>query len=113
MFSNLNNTDCLNREGRPRRNYLDQESASEGAHYALVAYGSRMVPYHCDRCGFWHLSPAERHTPGHRCHYCGKQAYDSEGAAERRADILGQERGTSLRVYQCPYGSGWHLTSRV
>mgnify|MGYP005754103013 FL=1 len=113
MFSNPYSTECLNKEGKPRRSYLDRESASEGAHYALETYGNRMVPYHCDRCNWWHLCPAERHTPGHRCHDCGKQAYDSEGAAERRAYILGQEQGTSLRVYQCPYGSGWHLTSRV
>ena len=39
-----------------------------------------------------------------------KDAYDTPGDAERRADILYREQGLSLRVYECPHGQGWHLT---
>ena len=106
------NSICLTVQGKPRRAYPNQQWAEEGARHALVTYGNRMVPYHCDQCGSWHLCPADRHTPGHHCDVCSKQAYDSEGAAEQRARILEREQGTRLRVYECPRGEGWHLTSK-
>lgn len=111
MYSTITDA-CVSRRGKPRRAFPDRPSAEEGARHALAAYGNRMVPYRCDRCGAWHLCPADRHTPSHHCYSCSKQAYDSEEAAERRAHILEQERGTWLRVYVCPHGEGWHLTSR-
>lgn len=103
---------CVSRRGKPLRAYSDLRSAQEGARLALGSYGNRMVPYCCDRCRAWHLCPADRHTPSHHCDTCDKQAYATEEAAERRANILQQERGTWLRVYECPRGDGWHLTSR-
>lgn len=109
MFSTKSST-CVNSRGRPRRAYPDRATAEDGAHYALVAYGHRMVPYRCDMCGLWHLCPADRHTPGHFCWACSKQAYHSSNAAELRANILRKEKGIQLRVYECPYGEGWHLT---
>jgi|JI8StandDraft_1071087.scaffolds.fasta_scaffold522269_1 hypothetical protein len=112
MFK-IDSSACVNRDGKPRRAYPDREAAEYGANEALWSYGNEMVPYRCDSCGAWHLCPATRHTPGHHCCYCSKQAYSSMEAAERRARILGDERGTQLRVYECPYGEGWHLTSRL
>lgn len=109
----FNNSSCLTLQGKPRRAYPNQLLADEGALRALQIFGNRMVPYHCDRCGSWHLCPANRHTPGHHCYDCSKQAYASESAAELRAIILEREQGTSLRVYECPYGEGWHLTSKL
>ncbi|MFH1466556.1 MAG: hypothetical protein ABIO70_19380 [Pseudomonadota bacterium] len=94
------------------RAYANLAAAEDAARHALTAHGHPMVPYHCDRCGSWHLCPAERHTPSHTCVSCGKQAYDTEEAAARRAEIQREQRGVSLRVYACPYGDGWHLTSR-
>ena len=110
MF-NINSSTCVNSRGKPRRVYPDRSSAEEGAGYALSAYGNRMVPYRCCHCSSWHLCPTGRHTPSFYCSACSKQAYESEDAAERRARILEQERGTRLRVYECPHGEGWHLTS--
>lgn len=110
MFS-TEPSNCLNSGGKPRRAYPDYCAAEEGACHALAAYDNRMVPYHCKHCGSWHLCPADRHTPNHYCQSCSKQAYNSEDAAKRRARILEQERGTRLRVYECPHGEGWHLTS--
>jgi hypothetical protein len=109
----LNNAICLNFQGKPRRAYLNQQWAEEGSHHAFSTYGKRMVPYHCDQCGSWHLCPANRHTPGHYCHNCSKQAYVSENAAQLRALILEQEKGILLRVYECPYSEGWNLTSKL
>ena len=110
MFNTKPKT-CVSYRGTPRRAYPNRSSAEEGARLVLSAYGNRMVSYHCDHCGSWHLCPADRHTPSHHCSACSKMAYDSEEAAERRAQILGQERGTWLRVYECRFGEGWHLTS--
>jgi hypothetical protein len=111
MFSTRLAT-CVSSRGRPRHAYPDRPSAEDGARHAHSRYDSRMVPYHCDRCGSWHLCPAHRHTPSRECHPCAKQAYLSEDSAMRRAAILAHERGTRLRVYQCPCGEGWHLTSK-
>lgn len=102
---------CVTRRGTPRRAYPNRLAAEEGARHALSAYGNRMVPYWCNRCGSWHLCPADRHTPSHPCCSCSKQAYESEDAAELRANILARERRVFLRVYECPYGEGSHLTS--
>jgi len=107
------NAICLSAKGKPRRAYPNQQCAEEGARYALVSYGNRMMPYHCGRCCSWHLCPADRHTPGHHCCDCLKQAYASESAAVRRALILEREQGVLLRVYECPHGEGWHLTSKL
>lgn len=109
----FNNSICLNAQGKPRRAYQNQQLAEEGARHSLETYGNRMIPYHCDRCGSWHLCPADRHTPGHYCHCCSKQAYVTKSAAELRALILEREQETWLRVYDCPYGEGWHLTSKL
>lgn len=110
MFATTSST-CVSRRGTPRRAYPDRVSAEASANQALSAYGSCMVAYICALCGSWHLSPVDRHTPSHHCCACSKLAYESKDAAERRAWILGRERGVRLRVYECPHGEGWHLTS--
>ncbi len=102
---------CVSRRGEPRRAYPTRASAEQGARHALAAYGCHVVPYSCNACGGWHLCPRERQTPSRECRDCSKQAYDSEQAAERRAAIIERERGVRLRVYECPHGDGWHLTS--
>ena len=102
---------CVSSRGKPRRAYPDRSYAEQGARHALSAHGNCMVPYSCAHCDSWHLCPTDRHTPSYYSSACSKQAYDSENAAERRARILEQERGTRLRVYECPHGEGWHLTS--
>lgn len=112
MYSN-NPKGCVNGRGEPRRAYPNRASAEEGAEYVLRRYSNRMEPYRCDRCGDWHLCPAERHTPSHACYACSKQAYESATAAENRARIIQSERGVRLRVYECPHYVGWHLTSRT
>lgn len=102
---------CISRRGTPLRAYHDLTSASDAARHVLGLHGRSMSPYRCDRCRHWHLCPTERHTPGSYCDACGKQAYKSEIGAERRAAILAREKRVDLRVYPCPCGDGWHLTS--
>ena len=43
----------------------------------------------------------------------GKVSYPSQRAANRTLQRCSQERGTSLRVYECPICDGWHLTKQA
>ena len=112
-------TACTSRKtGKPVRRYDDRASAEAGARTVAQTWGDAMVPYACGRCGGWHLSPAARQTPCHTCRHCTdgsgrtKQSYATEAAARQRAKILEREKRVQLRVYRCPHGDGWHLTSR-
>lgn len=102
---------CISRRGTPLRAFQNRADGEDAARHVLAAYGNRMVPYPCARCGCWHLCPAERYTPSHECYACSKQAYDTEEGAKRRGAILKAERGVNLDVYPCRHGEGWHLTS--
>lgn len=110
-------TQCVGKgSGQYVTEYDSLEEAQAGAEHVRARYGSDLVPYSCHRCGLWHLAPRDRRTPSTPCLYCHgadgrpKDAYDTPGDAERRADILYREQGLSLRVYECPHGQGWHLT---
>ena len=102
--------------GKPLTEYDSEADALEGAQYANSRYRQNMVPYQCDECGLWHLSPLERQTPSTKCGYCTgadgkpKDSYQSRELAQRRADILRREQGAVLNLYPCEYGNGWHLT---
>ena len=104
--------------GGPLTEYDSLECARNGARHVKMAYGNAVTPYRCDRCRHWHIAPASRQTPSSTCHACAgsdgqpKQAYETQDAAERRAEILRRERGVRLTTYWCPYGAGWHLTKR-
>lgn len=103
---------CIAADGKPRRSYDDKSSADIAAQHVLVIHGKKLVSYSCRICGAWHLTPKERYTPGHFCGQCGKQAYDTEHFAQLRAEHREHEGATQLRVYECPFGDGWHMTSR-
>ena len=105
------NNGCLSRKGTPLRCYSDVVDAEEAADDQRAYYDRHLKPYKCNSCGKWHLCSADRNTPSHDCGYCSKRAYETEAGAYRRANILCSERGVSLRVYACPAGEGWHLTS--
>ncbi|MFC1526103.1 hypothetical protein ACFL6X_04745 [Candidatus Latescibacterota bacterium] len=102
--------------GKPLTEYDTEQEAREGVDYARQRYQSDLVPYLCDTCGKWHLSPTSRQTPSQKCPTCTgadrrpKDSYQTEEDARRRADILRREQGALLRVYPCEHGHGWHLT---
>lgn len=103
---------------RPLTTYDSEASAADAAAWCLARHGSEMEPYRCGRCGDWHLAPRDRQTPCRPCSECHgqdgrqKQTYGTRGDAERRAAIILNEKGVRLRVYDCPAGYGWHLTSQ-
>ena len=102
--------------GKPLTEYDSQSDAQESADYANGRYRQNMVPYQCDECGLWHLSPMDRQTPSVKCTRCTsadgnpKDTYQNREQAQLRADILRREQGAALKVYACEYGNGWHLT---
>ena len=111
---------CTGRcSGKPLTEYDTEADALRGADHAQREHGSALMPYRCGRCSRWHLSPASRHTPCWRCHWCvgrdgrPKMAYADQEAAERRAKLLFEEQGVELRVYPCEAGDGWHLTKSM
>lgn len=104
------------RTGQPLTEYATEVEAADAAAYVARRSGEELVPYECDTCGLWHLSPMSRQTPSRTSACAGrdgrpKAAYDTRDDAERRAEILYEDRGISLRVYDCACGA-WHLTSR-
>src|SRR5262245_57653589 len=56
------------------------------------------------------------YPPSETCPRCvgrdrrAKKRYRTEHEAKEIAQFLRSERGVNLRVYECPHGSGWHLT---
>lgn len=100
----------------PLTEYYTEEDAQDGADYANSAFDNNLAPYKCGKCDNYHLSPKNRQTPSERCISCtdrygkSKELYFTQKDAERRANIIYQERGLSLNTYQCEYSQGWHLT---
>jgi hypothetical protein len=107
---------CFGRTGASLNAYDEKSEAAEHARYLKKERGSEMVPYECERCGFWHLSPADRQTTSTVCAFCRdrqgnlKDLYLTQRDARRRAEISRVERGVILEIYKCPHQSGWHLT---
>ena len=109
---------CVSRAtGKPLKAYLSEFEAAHCAEIASERYGNPLTYYECDDCGLYHLTPSDRYTPSTECHDCSwsgsykaKKLYLSRAAAERRAEILFEERQVRLSVYPCPYHDGYHLT---
>ena len=107
---------CFGKTGASLNSYDLETEAAEHARYLKNERGSSMVPYGCRRCGFWHLSPADRQTTSTVCAFCrdasgnSKDLYATKGDAERRAEINRAEKSVELAVYKCPHQNGWHLT---
>lgn len=103
--------------GKPLTEYDSQAEAQEGANYANKTYRQNLIPYACDTCGKWHLSPQNRQTPSEPCPNCTsqdgqpKESYRTQKEAQRRASILKREQGVTLQIYPCEFGNGWHLTN--
>ena len=108
---------CFSKQtDKPLTTYESEEEASDGANYANINYGNDLSSYHCSKCSNWHLSPSNRMTKSVKCRDCDdrngkmKDLYETKVDAQRRADILFEEKGVLLSIYECPFSSGWHLT---
>ena len=109
---------CFKKNGEPLVTYLSKHDALNGANHVII-YGNQLMPYRCPKCGYFHLTPENRHTPSKKCSYCldsngnSKELYETQEAAERRAEIIAEEKGIRLKIYKCPYQDGWHLTKNL
>ncbi|WP_261859332.1 hypothetical protein [Photobacterium sanguinicancri] len=108
---------CFSRTtSQPLSVYFTELEATNAANYANQCHGHDFVPYQCERCEHWHLAPKHRHTPSKTCFNCtggdgkNKQLYPTYQIAKQRAEILFQEKGKHLKLYECPFNKGWHLT---
>jgi len=102
----------------PLTTYLSVDEAVSNATYVNTKFERNLVPYECDKCSLWHLTPKNRQTQSRECDYCtdsngsSKQLYFTKNDAQKRADILFKENGILLNIYECPHESGYHLTKR-
>lgn len=114
---NRKSTTCISKKThQPLTEYKNEFDAQHSADYANLNYKRNLVPYQCKKCSKWHLGPKDRQTPSKKCSHCtdslgcSKALYFTYAGAKRRADIIMQEEGKSLQVYECPNLQGWHLT---
>lgn len=89
---------------------LEFSTKSAALNYIFEAGKENTTAYKCSVCDQYHLSPKSRSTPNTKCLSCGKDLYADKTTAERRAFIIGKDKGMPLSTYPCPQGNGWHLT---
>ena len=123
----MKSTTCKGSNGQYLEEYHSQTAAEMGAEYLAnrnaqdgnVHAGRDMPiqfhPIHCNRCGYWHLTPVNTRR---QCMFCTdsalflKDIYNTKEEAQRTADHLRKEKKVQLTPYKCPHGSGWHLTKK-
>ena len=117
MLFSMKRETCFGKVNRQPLTQYDYEfEADNAAEFLKYEYNTDLIPYCCNKCGSWHLTPTNRQTPSKECTSCfdgngnTKQAYDTKSNAKQRANILHEEQGKKLRVNQCQFGNGWHLT---
>lgn len=108
---------CVGRNNRSLTSYDTKSDADDGIRYIKETHHKEMVSYKCSSCGYYHLAPANRHTPlsTKRCSCLdrtgsSKDLYSSKASAEKRAKILSSENGVKLSIYKCREERGYHLS---
>lgn len=113
MHIHKKSNSCSSKKGEPLQEYQNITEAQNSANYVKQEYGNDVVPYKCNKCNKYHLSPKNRVTPKTDCQDCGKSLYDTKESAELRKNIILKEEGKRLSVYECPNRNGWHLTGQL
>lgn len=110
---------CISkRTGQPLAAYEFEFEAESAAENSSLFSEQSLTYYRCSRCDHWHLTPKNRYTPSRPCEFCtagsggAKELYQTKAGAECRATIIRRESHIHLRVYECPYQTGWHLTKQ-
>ena len=109
---------CKKKDNTPLKSYYSEEEAYRAVEYVRKKYNDEQVIYSCSKCGFYHLSHKNRQTP---CHISNcldsngkqKQAYETKEAAEKRAEIIFNEKNIKLKVYKCDDCKYYHLTHKI
>lgn len=115
-ISHKSNT-CFSSTGSPLSVYETYSEATESAQYQSSDGRTQLTPYQCDRCGKYHLKPAEFYCKKTKStcsctdhHGNKKDTYETRYDAEKMVKIR-EQAGVTLYVYECPQGNGFHLTS--
>jgi len=115
----MKSTTCFSKNtNNPLSVYATESEAQQSANYQLQN-GRSLYPYHCTRCGLWHLAPTEsRINVLHKACHCEdslgrhKDLYLSREDAEKARRKRESEGAGQLYVYECPDGRGFHLTHK-
>ena len=105
--------------GAPLSVYNTEAEAQQSANYQLQN-GRSLYPYHCERCGLWHLAPTtSRINVLHNACRCedsfrrSKDLYLSREDAAKAKSKRESEGAGKLYIYECTSGKGFHLTHRA
>ena len=104
--------------GKPLMSHYTQAHANEEVARVATFHKKLMHCYQCERCRHWHLAPGSAYEQPRECGTCQgrdglfKHLYETESDAEQAICRLETTRYVRLRVYECPYEPGFHLTSR-
>lgn len=114
IFYSYKSETCMNKDGKPLSVYSTYNEAQASANYV----GRDFIPYHCSKCGMYHLKPKEYYCEKviRRCDCVDhngqpKDTYKTQEDAQRMVRIR-SKAGIQLNIYPCPQGEGYHLTSR-
>lgn len=104
---------CMSKDGNPLSVYDSYQEALSSANYI----GKNLIPYQCEYCNYYHLKPEEFYCEKltRRCNCvdhngCKKDTYKTESDAMKIVKIWAK-KGKFLRIYKCPQGEGYHLSS--
>ena len=107
---------CIGQNGS-LTSYQNIKEAREAANYQnrYSGFDFKLEPYQCKKCGYFHLGRADRNTHNERSSCLDsngrpKDGYPTQEDAQRRAEIIKEEKGITLFTYKCPYCMNWHLT---
>jgi hypothetical protein len=109
---------CSRSTGRPLMAYASEYEAKYQAEYSARVHQTTLSAYRCRTCSCWHLAPRLSRVVLGECYQCcgrdgrSKVIYPTEDDAMESARRIGANGGESLRVYECRYSEGWHLTSK-
>lgn len=99
---------CRNHDGELIDTYANREEAEKKRRLNQLMHRTTQNAYRCLHCEGWHLCPGDREP----CEHCEKMRYNTMKDAEKVARRVLKNSGTHLSRYQCPIGSGWHLTKK-
>lgn len=115
-------TSCFSHDNKPLTNYLNEKDAQSGITFlSQKVPGQVFLSYKCPKCPYYHvkrdkddLFKLNKIESNCKCtdHDKGiKGKYATYQDAEKMKTILFNSKKLNLKIYQCPNGDGFHLTS--
>lgn len=103
--------------GQPVAQFKTKTEALKSAEYTKKNYKTDLIPYKCEKCGFYHLAPKDSvlNVKQNACSCRDsngkpKALYLTKADAEKQRKKSQKEQNIKLRVYKCEDGKGFHLT---